>query len=627
MAPNIREIWNRRSGRMVDGSSRGSLPRFSQVPRTTHRRMNDDEAHPRHHRRIGLLRAAARGAGPRDDGGRRDDDHRSGGRLELQHDERRVRPGPQGMRPGVRQSGRAPWPALERRYDVFAGELEAGRSAELEAPALRGEQGEGDGHASPRQRPAHHRDQDGLGRVLMRRVLGGGAALLLALIACRPPAPRFTLLFLGRSPAASLGGLSWAPDPEHGRLVAFDGDLRVTRWITNPRLATPMAVTPLGRSELLVTERTGEGVVVDTAEGGRVVREWESPDIASLYAAGAGRVAATRSPYYVPQLGTPEPDTAPLIRMLDTLGRPAGRLATIRRPATPLLDYLVNAGAVAVGPDGAVYYAPLVRDEIRKYSPGGRLSWTTKRGLFRGGSEPDPEFLPPKGAELSLKKALVNVALALGPCRDGRLYALGADDSAATRLRVDVLDPATGAILATRHLGPRETAVALDASGALAAFDADSLVAGSDRAAPAARELFTPAFALPDLAGDTVTLAGLRGKVTLVNFWASWCDPCREEFPHMAELYREFDRKDFEIAGVSDDVDFGPMLAFVRKYRPPFTILVGGGRIKQLYHYRRLPYSVLLDRQGRVIERIFGFGGAEEFRRLRQTIANEVRAP
>jgi len=462
----------------------------------------------------------------------------------------------------------------------------------------------------------------------MRRATGGGAALLLALIACRPPAPRFTLLFLGRSPAAYQGGLSWAPDPEHGRLLAFDGELRVTRRITNPRLATPMAVTPLGGTELLVTERTGEGVVVDPLGGGRVVREWESPDIASLYAAGAGRVAATRSPYYVPQLSAPEPDTAPLIRLLDTLGHPTGRgLGAIRRPATPLLDHVVNAGAVAVGPDGAVYYAPLVRDEIRKYTPGGHVSWTTKRGLFRGGSERDPEFLPSKGAELRLKKALVNVALALGPPPGGRLYALGSDDSAATRLRVDVLDAATGAILATRRLGPRETAVAVDASGALAVFDADSLIADADSAAPATRELFTPAFALPDLAGDTVTLGGFRGKVTLVNFWASWCDPCREEFPHMAELYREFDRKDFEIAGVSDDVDSGRMLAFVRQYRPPFPILVGGGRMKEVYHYRGLPYSVLLDRGGRVIERIFGFGGAEEFRKLRQTIANEVRAP
>jgi len=465
----------------------------------------------------------------------------------------------------------------------------------------------------------------------MRLGLGRGVVLAAALLGCRPPAPPssgFTLLFFGRSPAASLGGLSWAPDPEHARLVAFDRRLKVARRITHPRLATPYRSPRPRRSQLLVTERTGEGVVIDTAGGGRVVREWESPDVASLYAASGGHLVATRSPYYVPQLATPEPDTAPLIRILDTLGRPTGGLATIRRPATPLLDYVVNAGAVAVGSDGAVYFAPLVRDEIRKYTPGARLAWTTKRGLFQ--SEPDPEFLPANGTELRLRKALVNIALALGPtppALDERLYVLGSDDSAATRLRLDVLDPATGAILATRHLGPHETAVALDASGALAAFDADSLIASAAEAAPATRELFGPPFALPDLAGDTVTLARFRGKVTLVNFWASWCDPCREEFPHMAELYRDFDRKDFEIAGVSDDVDKGQMLAFVRRYRPPFPILVGGGRMKEVYHYRGLPYSVLLDRRGRLIERIFGFGGAEEFRKLHDTIANEVRVP
>jgi thiol-disulfide isomerase/thioredoxin len=457
----------------------------------------------------------------------------------------------------------------------------------------------------------------------MRRALGAGVALAAALVGCRTPAPPssgFTLLFLGRSPAAALGDRSWAPDPDKSRLVAFDRRLHVARELTNPRLATPMAVARLGPGELLVTERTGEGVVIDTT--GRVVREWESPDVASLYAAGGGRIVAARSPYYVPQLGTPEPDTVPLIRLLDTLGRPVGGLGTIRRPAVPFLTYLVNAGAVAVGPGGAVFYAPLVRDEIRKLAPGGELVWTATRGLFA--SEPDPVFLPAKGTELRVKHALVNVALTLGP--DGRLYALGSDDSAATRLRVDVLDTATGAIVATRRLGPHETAVAVDAGGTIALFDADSLLAGAG--APArAREPFTPAFALPDLQGDTVTLARFAGKVTLVNFWASWCDPCREEFPHMAELYGAFDRADFEIAAVSDDVDSGHMLAFVRRFRPPFPILVGGGRMKQAYHYRGLPYSVLLDRHGRIVQRIFGFGGADEFRELRQTIANEVRVP
>src|SRR2546422_9897523 len=139
----------------------------------------------------------------------------------------------------------------------------------------------------------------------------------------------------------------------------------------------------------------------------------------------------------------------------------------------------------------------MVGDEIGKSTPGGQVSWSAKGGLFR--NEPDPEFLPAKGAELRLKKALVNVALALGPPPlppppGGRVYALGSDDSAATRLRVDVLDAATGAILATRHLGPRETAVAVDASGALAVFDADSLVASAVGSAAATRELFSPAF-------------------------------------------------------------------------------------------------------------------------------------
>jgi hypothetical protein len=95
----------------------------------------------------------------------------------------------------------------------------------------------------------------------------------------------------------------------------------------------------------------------------------------------------------------------------------------------------------------------------------------------------------------------------------------------------------------------------------------------------------------------------------------------------MAALYREFGRRDFEIVAISDDVDRGKLTAFVRAFRPPFPILVGGGRMKAMYHYRGLPYSVLLDRSGRVIERIFGFGGTPAFAQLHETIANEVRAP
>lgn len=93
----------------------------------------------------------------------------------------------------------------------------------------------------------------------------------------------------------------------------------------------------------------------------------------------------------------------------------------------------------------------------------------------------------------------------------------------------------------------------------------------------------------------------------------------------MIALDGALDPKDFAIVAISDDVDRGSMLAFIREFHPPFTVLAGGGRMKQRYHYRGLPYSVLLDRRGRVVERYFGFGGAEEFRRLRETIAREIR--
>ena len=94
----------------------------------------------------------------------------------------------------------------------------------------------------------------------------------------------------------------------------------------------------------------------------------------------------------------------------------------------------------------------------------------------------------------------------------------------------------------------------------------------------------------------------------------------------MAELYKSFSRGQFDIAAISDDVDPSKMRAFVTEFRPPFPILVGQGHMKAIYHYRGLPYSVLLDKQGRIIERIFGFGGETEFQRLRDTISREIHA-
>src|SRR5437879_13508110 len=100
--------------------------------------------------------------------------------------------------------------------------------------------------------------------------------------------------------------------------------------------------------------------------------------MASLYAAAGRRAVAARSPYFV-KLGA-EPDTAPLVWALDTLGRPVEGIASVRVPHIPLLGQLVNAGAVAVDRAGDAYVAPLTRDEIRKYGRSGQIRCTTRGG-------------------------------------------------------------------------------------------------------------------------------------------------------------------------------------------------------------------------------------------------------
>jgi len=436
---------------------------------------------------------------------------------------------------------------------------------------------------------------------------------LLTSFGCQPAADTgYTLLFLGRFAAARVGPYSWAPDPAHSRLIAFDGDLHVVRTVTDRRLSSPVAVARYPQNRLLITERTGEGVVFDTT--GTPVHEWESPFPAALYTSDGSRIVASRSPYYV--LFVAEDGSAPLLWRLDTLGLPYQGLGVIHVPDINYLAQLVNAGPAALA-DGVVYFAPLVRDEILRLDPTGSPVWRSSRGLIP--AERDPRFVP--GKERRVEHALINIAMTVGP--DGRLYVLGGQDSAATSLRLDVLNRETGEIVASQMLGTPTTAIAVNRRGRIRVLDPERLLAQTPTLG---RDLFEPAFALPNLAGKPVRLADYRGKVTLVNFWASWCAPCREEFPHMAELYRSFPRDQFDIAAISDDVDPGKMRAFVAEFRPPFPILVGRGHMKAIYHYRGLPYSVLLDKQGRMIERIFGFGGEIEFQRLRETIAREIHA-
>ena len=126
-----------------------------------------------------------------------------------------------------------------------------------------------------------------------------------------------------------------------------------------------------------------------------------------------------------------------------------------------------------------------------------------------------------------------------------------------------------------------------------------------------------PGFNATDLRGNRpVTISDYRGKVVLVNIWATWCPPCREEMPSMERLHKKFAGTDFRIAAVSVDGDAfytaekkGPaeVLAFADQMGLTFDILHDpSGAIRRAYDIFGVPESFIIDRDGVIVKRVIG---------------------
>lgn len=160
----------------------------------------------------------------------------------------------------------------------------------------------------------------------------------------------------------------------------------------------------------------------------------------------------------------------------------------------------------------------------------------------------------------------------------------------------------------------------MDPDGRVYLLDDFRLLTG---VAPAEREPLQP-FDLAALDGARIRLADFRGKVLLINFWASWCAPCRQEMPELDSLRREFPPERFAFVAISEDLSTAHARAFIDEFGFTFSVALGKGQMRDPYHYMGLPFTVLVDTRGRVVQRWSGYGEEPQMQAIRALVTAEL---
>jgi peroxiredoxin len=120
-----------------------------------------------------------------------------------------------------------------------------------------------------------------------------------------------------------------------------------------------------------------------------------------------------------------------------------------------------------------------------------------------------------------------------------------------------------------------------------------------------------PDFALQDLSGATIRLADLRGKTVLLDFWATWCEPCKESIPRYIKMQEKLRPKGFVVVGIDEDENGEIATAYARDHGLNYTVLLDPGTgLFEKYGGRSLPSAFLIDAKGNIRGRWEGFDAA-----------------
>jgi len=126
-----------------------------------------------------------------------------------------------------------------------------------------------------------------------------------------------------------------------------------------------------------------------------------------------------------------------------------------------------------------------------------------------------------------------------------------------------------------------------------------SVVAATSLASSGLTGQPAPDFALKSSTGENVRLSEFRGDVVMINFWATWCGPCRQEMPLLQELYRRYERVGFSLLGVNIDDDWRKAMTMVTDLGVSFPVLFDSSKeVSKLYQVDAMPVTVIVDRDG-----------------------------
>ena len=150
-----------------------------------------------------------------------------------------------------------------------------------------------------------------------------------------------------------------------------------------------------------------------------------------------------------------------------------------------------------------------------------------------------------------------------------------------------------------------------------------ALLAGSSAATAAVQPAAAaPDFTLRSMDGPNLRLAEQRGRVVMVNFWATWCGPCRQEMPHLNKLYDKYRDSGFVLLGVNIDDNADKATELAAKLGLKFPVLLDTDKtVSRLYDMGSMPATVLIDREGKVRHLHRGYRDGYEL-----TYDNQVRA-